>query len=170
MNSAHHVSSLPAKLPSTHPALSPEDLAALMSQQGGPAEVLDNLVRLIQARLQVDASSVYLLEPDRATLVLAATVGLNSSGVANVRMSVHEGLVGIAAEKLQPFAVHEAAAHPRYKYFHQLAEEHFHSFLGVPVIDRGLLQGVLTVQTREPRVFSEMESQALVAAAEQLRR
>jgi signal transduction protein with GAF and PtsI domain len=83
-------------------------------------------------------------------------------------MNVREGLVGIAAEELQPFAMHEAATHPRYKYFSELAEEEFHSFLGVPVIDRGLLQGVLTIQTREPREFAETEMQALVTAAEQL--
>ncbi len=153
---------------STDPALSLEDLAALTSREGDPARVLEELVHLIQTRLHVDASSVYLLEPDRATLVLAATVGLNTSGVGNVRMNIREGLVGIAAEQLQPFSMHEAATHPRYKYFSQLAEEQFHSFLGVPVIDRGLLQGVLTVQTREPREFAETETNALVAAAELL--
>ena len=33
------------------------------------------------------------------------------------------------------------------------AKTPYHSFLGVPVIDRGVLQGVLVVQTMEPRVF-----------------
>jgi starch phosphorylase len=157
-----------AELRSAQPALAAADIAELMSHEGDPAKVLTELVQLIQTRLSVDASSVYLLEPDRATLVLAATVGLSHNGVGKVRMNVREGLVGIAAEELQPFAMHEAASHPRYKYFAELAEEEFHSFLAVPVIDRGLLQGVLTIQTREPRNFSATERQALVTAAEQL--
>ncbi|MCB0360463.1 MAG: alpha-glucan family phosphorylase, partial [Bdellovibrionales bacterium] len=126
------------------------------------------MVQIIQSRLQVDAGSVYLLEPDRRTLVLAATVGLNASGVGQVRMTIHEGLVGMAAETLEPVAVHQAASHPRYKYFAELAEEHFHSFLCVPVIDRGLLQGVLTAQTFDPREFSPSEVAALAEAAQLL--
>ena len=61
-----------------HSSLTSEDLAGLTSQEGNPAKVLQELVQLIQSRLQVDACSVYLIEPDRTTLVLAATVGLDS--------------------------------------------------------------------------------------------
>ena len=157
-----------ASLGSARTSISAEDLDALTSHNADPVKVLKDLVHLIQTRLDVDVCSVYLLEPDRATLVLAATMGLNGNGVGNVRMSVREGLVGIAAEEIKPFSIHEAAAHPRYKYFSQLAEDDFHSFLGVPIIDRGLLQGVMTVQTRQPRNFSESETQDLVTVAEQL--
>ena len=152
----------------TEPFISSEELAALSSRDSDPAKILEELVRLIQSRLDVDVCSVYLLEPDRATLVLGATVGLNGDGVGTVRMSVREGLVGIAAEEIKPFSVLEASTHPRYKYFAQLAEEDFHSFLGVPIIDRGLLQGVLTVQTRESRAFSDSHTQQLVRVVEQL--
>lgn len=150
------------------PYLSPEDLSTIRSTDGDPAKVLARLVSLIHERLEVDVCSVYLLEPDRTTLVLAATVGLSSSGIGKVRMQIDQGLVGIAAEQLSPCAVQEASTHPRYKLFPELGEERFHSFLGVPVLDRGLLQGVLTVQTREPRLFSEAEVAATAAAAEQL--
>ena len=58
--------------------------------------------------------------------------------------------------------------HPRYKYFKESGEEEYHSFLGVPLIDRGVLQGVLVVQTKEPRVFREHEIRMLVEAADQV--
>ena len=35
----------------------------------------------------------------------------------------------------------------------EAGEDPYRSFLGVPIVDRGLLQGVLVVQTIEPRVF-----------------
>ena len=40
-------------------------------------------------------------------------------------------------------------------------EDAFRTFLGVPVIDRGVLQGVLVVQTRESRTFTDEEVQML---------
>ena len=70
--------------------LTSEDLSGLTSQEGNPAKVLQELVQLIQSRLQVDACSVDLIEADRPTLVLAATVGLDSSDIEQVRMNIRE--------------------------------------------------------------------------------
>ena len=39
--------------------------------------------------------------------------------------------------------------HPRFKYFPEAGEDPYRSFLGVPIVERGLLQGVLVVQTIE---------------------
>ena len=44
----------------------------------------------------------------------------------------------------------------------------YESFLGVPLIDRGVLQGVLVVQTVEARTFSDEEVRMLVSAAAQV--
>ena len=65
-----------------------------------------------------------------------------------------EGLAGLVAEQLRPQVVADATTHPRFKYFSEAGEDPYRSFLGVPLIDRGLLQGVLVVQTIEPRAFS----------------
>src|ERR1700677_894838 len=67
-----------------------------------------------------------------------------------------------------PVAVEDAGLHPRFKYFKESGEEVYHSFLGVPLIDRGILQGVLVVQTKEPRVFRENEIRMLAEAASQV--
>ncbi len=152
----------------SEPLLRSEEIGQLSSDTEGPAECLSALVRLLQARLQVDVCSTYLLEPDRSTLVLAATVGLNPKSVGRVRMKLHEGLTGMVAENMTPMAVEDADQHRRYKYFPEAGEELFHSFLGIPLIDRGQLQGVLTVQTSEPRSFREDDVRALEATAKQL--
>ena len=65
-------------------------------------------------------------------------------------------------------AVEDAQNHPRFKFFREAGEESYQSFLGVPLIDRGVLQGVLVVQTMEPRVFSEDEIGMLSEAAAQV--
>src|SRR5499427_2632382 len=67
--------------------------------------------------------------------------------------------------KVWPDAVEQVRNHPRFKYFREAGEDDYESFLGVPVIDRGVLQGVLVVQTREARTFDETEIQMLSEAA-----
>jgi starch phosphorylase len=145
-----------------------EEIGRLASQRGDPAETLANVVHLIQARFHTDVCSVYLLEPDRANLVLAATIGLRPDSVGRVRMRLTEGLAGLVAERLQPQVVADAAAHPRFKYFPEAGEDPYRSFLGVPVIEHGLLQGVLVVQTIEARTFSADAVRMFVMAGAQL--
>ena len=145
-----------------------EEIGRLVSASGNPAETLSNIVNLIQQRFGTDVCSVYLLEADRANLVLAATVGLRAESVGRVRMRLTEGLAGLVAEQLKPEFVSNAAAHPRFKYFPEAGEDPYRSFLGVPIVDRGLLQGVLVVQTLEARVFSAEDARLLMIAGAQL--
>src|SRR5271170_3059896 len=142
-----------------------EEIASLAAEPGKPAETLMNLVALIARRFGTDVCSAYLLEPDRANLVLAATLGLRPESVGKLRMAVNEGLTGLVAEQVRPVAVEHARNHPRFKYFTEAGEDSYHSFLGVPLIDRGVLQGVLVVQTVEPRIFPEDEIRMLSEAA-----
>ena len=145
-----------------------DEIGSLIAQRGNAAETLQDVVQLVQHRFHTDVCSAYLLEPDRANLVLAATVGLRPESVGRVRMRLSEGLAGLVAEQLRPQFVADAATHPRFKYFSEAGEDPYRSFLGVPVMDRGLLQGVLVVQTAEPRVFTSDDIASFVAAAAQL--
>jgi len=145
-----------------------EEIATLAATRGKPAETLMNVVALIANRFGTDVCSVYLLEPDRANLVLAATVGLRREAIGKLRMTLHEGLAGLVAEQVRPVAVGEAMSHPRFKYFKEAGEDDYQSFLGVPLIDRGVLQGVLVVQTLETRKFTDDEIDMLTEAAAQV--
>ncbi|HEV3510916.1 MAG TPA: alpha-glucan family phosphorylase [Candidatus Sulfotelmatobacter sp.] len=148
--------------------LTREEIANLASEGGQSAETLMNVVALIAKRFHTDVCSAYLLEPDRANLVLAATVGLRRECVGSLRMAVHEGLTGMVAEQVQPVSVSQVKNHPRFKYFRDAGEDAYQSFLGVPLIDRGILQGVLVVQTVESRIFSAEEIRTLSEAAMQV--
>jgi signal transduction histidine kinase/CheY-like chemotaxis protein len=145
-----------------------EEIGHLVSHSGDASETLTNIVLLIQQRFLTDVCSVYLLESDRASLVLAATVGLHPDGVGKVRMRLDEGLVGLVAEELKPQVVAEATTHPRFKYFPDAGEDLYHSFVGVPIVERAILQGVLVVQTIESRLFSDNEVRMLMTAGNQL--
>src|SRR6202522_4371549 len=148
--------------------LTMEEITNLTEEGGKPADTLMNVVALIATRFRTDVCSAYLLEPDRSNLVLAATLGLHPRCIGALRMPINEGLTGLVAEQVLPVAVEDVSRHPRFKYFKESGEEIYHSFLGVPLIDRGILQGVLIVQTKEPREFRESEIRNLTEAAGQV--
>jgi starch phosphorylase len=145
-----------------------EEIANLTQEGGKPAETLMNVVALIARHFNTDVCSAYLLEPDRANLVLAATLGLRPHCIGTLRLGLNEGLCGMVAETVRPVAVEQVKTHPRFKFFSDSGEEAFQSFLGVPLIDRGVLQGVLVVQTVEARKFHDDEIRALADAAAQV--
>ena len=144
------------------------EVANLADDGGKPSDTLMNVAALIAQRFRADVCSIYLLEPDRNNLLLAATLGLRPECIGTLRMATHEGLVGLVAEQLRPVAVEEAKSHPRFKYFKEAGEDVYRTFLGVPLIDQGLLQGVLTVQTIAPRLYQEEEIRTLTRAAAQV--
>ncbi len=148
--------------------LTMEEITSLTEEGGKAADTLMNVVALIATRFRTDVCSAYLLEPDRSNLVLAATLGLHPRCIGTLRMPLSEGLTGLVAEQVLPVAVEDTRNHPRFKYFKESGEEIYHSFLGVPLIDRGILQGVLVVQTKEPRIFRESEIRNLTEAAGQV--
>src|ERR1700687_3595950 len=160
--------SQPANVPDLSQVLTLEEIGNLARDGNKPAETLMNVVSLIANRFQTDVCSAYLLKPDRANLVLAATLGLRHECIGNLRLALNEGLAGLVAEQVRPVAVEHVRNHPRFKYFSEAGEDDYHSFLGVPLIDRGELQGVLVVQTIKARTFREDEVRMLVQAAVQV--
>src|SRR4030095_650323 len=145
-----------------------DELSLLVSRNSNPSETLSNIATLIRQRFSTDVCSIYLLEPDRANLVLAATEGLRPEGFGQIRMRITEGLAGLVAEQVKPVVVPDAIAHPRFKYFRDAGEDPFRTFLGVPVIDRGALHGVVVLQERESRGFADDEVHKVTAAGAQL--
>src|SRR5579872_6942726 len=89
----------------------PEEIANLAVDGGQSAETLMNVVALIAKRFHTDVCSAYLLEPDRANLVLAATIGLRRECIGTLRMAVNEGLTGLVAEQVQAVAVKQVKNH-----------------------------------------------------------
>src|SRR5260370_29273523 len=124
-----------------------EEVASLAAEPGKPAETLMNVVALIARRFGTQVCSAYLLEPDRANLVLAATLGLRHECVGKLRMAVNEGLAGLVAEQVRPVAVEHFRNHPRFKYFKEAGQDDYQSFLELPPIDRAVLQVSLQIPT-----------------------
>ncbi|MGA2124617.1 MAG: phosphoenolpyruvate--protein phosphotransferase [Xanthobacteraceae bacterium] len=125
---------------------------------------LDKIVVLIAANMVAEVCSVYVLRVD-GTLELYATEGLNRQAVHMTVMRQDEGLVGLVASDAKSINLSNAQAHPAYSYRPETGEEIYHSFLGVPILRAGNTLGVLVVQNRAHRTYSEEEEEALQTTA-----
>ena len=144
-----------------------EDISTLISHSHDLQETLDSIVATVAERMQTEVCSIYILDRDKKRLTLRATRGLDPESVDKVSMGIGEGLTGLVIERMKPVMVADTLAHPRYKYFPETHEEHFHSFLGVPLIERKLPIGVLVVQTSRRREFARDEIRVLTAISAQ---
>src|SRR5438552_14368275 len=104
-----------------------EEISSLAQEGGKPAETLMNIVALIARRFGTDVCSAYLLEPDRANLVLAATLGLRHECVGQLRMAVNEGLVGLVADQVRPVPLRPVGNNPRFSNSTNPAKVVYHS-------------------------------------------
>jgi phosphotransferase system enzyme I (PtsP) len=145
-----------------------EDIGRLILHSHDLDETLRNVADLVARRAGTDVCSIYLVAEDGETLVLRASHGLAKKAVGKVSMKRGEGLTGLVVRERRIVAVREPQEHPLYRYFKETGEERFHSFFGVPLLDRGDPVGVLVLQTREPRDFTAVETSALASIAYQV--
>jgi phosphotransferase system, enzyme I, PtsP len=139
-------------------------LREVMAEPVGAQERLDRIVVLIAANMVAEVCSVYVLRSD-ATLELYATEGLKREAVHQTVLGSDEGLVGLVASQASAINLSNAQAHPAFSYRPETGEEIYHSFLGVPVLRAGNTLGVLVVQNRARRTYSEEEVEALQTTA-----
>ena len=135
-----------------------------MAEADAGQERLDRITHLIADSMGSEVCSVYLLR-DAETLELCATQGLAPEAVHVTRMRIGEGLVGRVARSARPINTANAPDERGFRYMPETGEERFSSFLGVPIQRLGERLGVLVVQSKDAREFSEDEVYALEVVA-----
>ena len=139
-------------------------LREVMAEPVSAQARLDKIVVHIASNMVAEVCSVYVLRSD-GRLELFATEGLNREAVHLTTMRAGEGLVGLIAESAEPLALADAQSHPAFSYKPETGEEIYHSFLGVPILRGGNTLGVLVVQNRARRTYSEEEIEVLQTTA-----
>ena len=127
-------------------------------------ERLDRITHIIADSMRTEVCSIYLFR-DPETLELCATEGLKPEAVHQTRLRLGEGLVGRVARTARAINTGDAPSEPGFRYMPETGEEVFSSFLGVPIQRLGERLGVLVVQSKEARQFSEDEIYALEVVA-----
>lgn len=131
-------------------------------------DALSSLATSLVAALKVDSCSIYLADYEQQHFMLAATQGLAKSAIGQVSIGFSEGLVGLIGQREEPINISNASRHPRFKRYPEVQEDNYHAFLGAPIIHQRKVLGVLTLQQKEKRRFSEDEEAFLVTLAMQL--
>ena len=139
-------------------------LREVMAQRDSAQIRLDRVVVLIASNMVAEVCSLYLRRRD-GSLELFATEGLNPESVHNTHLKPGEGLVGLIAEQAEPMQFPDAQHHPAFSYRPETGEEIYHAFVGVPILRGGHTIGVLTVQNRTQRTYSDEEIEALQTTA-----
>ncbi|WP_353170223.1 phosphoenolpyruvate--protein phosphotransferase [Acinetobacter rudis] len=129
---------------------------------------LDIMVNQVSEAMHVDVCSIYLFDERNQRYLLMATKGLNPEAVGNVALPLGEGLVGLVGQREEIVNLDNVSKHERFAYFPETGEEIYHSFLGVPVMYRRKVMGVMVVQNREAKDFSEAAESFLVTLCAQL--
>ena len=139
-------------------------LRDVMAGEGEGQTRLDQIVRLIAGVMVTDVCSLYLKRQD-GSLELFATEGLNPAAVHNTRLKRGEGLVGRCAELNESINEPDAPKHPSFSYRPETGEEVYHSLLAVPIHRSGQVLGVLVVQNRTMKEYSDEDVDVLHATA-----
>ncbi|MFY7779010.1 MAG: GAF domain-containing protein, partial [Elstera sp.] len=139
-------------------------LRDLMAAGTAAEERLNQTVRLIASDMVAEVCSVYIMRAGEV-LELFATEGLNPDAVHKTRMRVGEGLIGDIAAHARAIAASDAWAHPNFSYRPETGEDLFRSLMGVPIMRGGRVAGVLAVQNKAQRLYTEEELETLETVA-----
>ena len=139
-------------------------LREVMAEPVSAQERLDKIVVLIAANMVAEVCSVYVLRvdgrssctPPRASSRKPCTTPCSAPTKAWSASSSSEA---------NPINLSDAQSHPAFSYRAETGEEIYHSFLGVPILRAGNTLGVLVVQNRARRTYSEEEEEALQTTA-----
>ncbi|WP_099826209.1 phosphoenolpyruvate--protein phosphotransferase [Oceaniglobus indicus] len=139
-------------------------LREALAEEGAGQERLDRITHLTATSMNTEVCSIYLFR-DADTLELCATQGLKREAVHKTRMRLGEGLVGRAARTGRPVKSANAPQEPGFRFMPETGEEIYSSFLGVPIQRLGERLGVLVVQSKDARRYSDDEVYALEVVA-----
>lgn len=139
-------------------------LRDVMAGEGSAQDRLNRIVTLIAADMVAEVCSCYIMRAGEV-LELFATEGLKPEAVHKTRLRLGEGLVGDIAAHARPLALADAQAHPNFAYRPETGEEIYHSLMGVPILRGGRVLGVLVVQNRTRRHYTDEEIEALETIA-----
>jgi phosphotransferase system enzyme I (PtsP) len=125
---------------------------------------LPKLIELVASEMATEVCALYVMRTGEI-LELAATCGLEAEAVGQTRLRLGEGIVGLVAAMGSPLNLADAREHPGFAQRPETGEAAFASLLAIPIRRSGHIVGVLTVQNRAPRKFTDIEQESLETVA-----
>ena len=142
------------------------EAARVLSSSLKPREVLDMLMEVVGRHLVVNTVALWTIA-DNSVLVPAAMLGIPPEIARKLRPPVGQGLTGRVAASGKPLVIADVEREGGSLYPDFNRANQYTSFMGVPVIYRGSIVGVLSVMTIQRREFSRDEELLLAGMADQ---
>jgi K+-sensing histidine kinase KdpD len=129
-------------------------------------DLLEELLVRVRAALDADTAAILLLDEEADELVARAAKGIEEEVERGVRIPLGQGFAGSVAAARKSVSIddleHADVLNPI------LREKGIKSLLGVPLVSRGRVLGVLHVGTLEKRIFSPDDTEVLELVAERV--
>ncbi|MFT6310204.1 MAG: phosphotransferase system enzyme I (PtsP) [Porticoccus sp.] len=148
-----------------------EELRKIVQEVNAASDLqaaLDIIVSSVRNAMGTEVCTVYLYDSSKEQYIFRANEGLNQDLIGKVGLAKGEGLVGKVAKREETINIDNAEENSAYRYMPGIGEENFKAFMGVPIIHRRKVLGVLVVQQQAPRRFDESEESFLVTMSAQL--
>ncbi|PWH16682.1 MAG: hypothetical protein DDG59_09050 [Anaerolineae bacterium] len=110
---------------------------------------LDILIGHVLSQLKVDAAAVLLYRPETQSLHFVAGQGFRTSALQHSEIRLGQGLAGLAALERRIISVHDQEKLNKvFERSSSFRDEHFQAYLGVPLVAKGEVIGVLEIYQR----------------------
>jgi phosphotransferase system enzyme I (PtsP) len=133
---------------------------------------LDTALNIIVHRtrevMATDVCTVYFTDHEQRQHVFAATDGLSLDLVGHIKAGFGRGLIGQVADSSRPVNLAEVPEELDQEFLSQSGSDRYHGFLGVPVLHKRRVQGVLLVRQRTARRFDDADEAFLTTLAAHL--
>ncbi len=131
--------------------------------------VLKEIVEVVVEVTKADACLLYLLSENREELILRASKNPHPRLIGRIAIGLGEGITGwVAREKVPVVIPRHASDDARFKFFHRLPEDRYQAFVSVPIISKGEIIGVINVQHKRSKRYTEERLALLLAIANQV--
>lgn len=130
-------------------------------------EVLHLIVELAASLLDAEVCTLRLLDEQTGELPLRVARGLSDQWIQKVAPKVGQGLIGLVAAQGVPLHSPDLQSDPRTAYPDLIAEEGLHAYLGVPLLLRDKVIGVLSLVRKTLSPFTSLEVELLSSFAHQ---
>ena len=130
--------------------------------------ILEVLLEQITVQLKVDAADILRFNPATQTLDFAASRGFHTDAFRHTRLQLGESFAGMAGSQRRMIFVEDIRQQPgELERASQLSAENFFSYIGIPLVAKGELKGVLEILNRSPLQPDQEWSDFLEALAGQ---
>ena len=142
-----------------------ESISSTLEQE----TVLKQIVEVVVEVTKADACLLYLISENKDELILRASNNPHPRLIGRISIGLGEGITGwVAREKVPVVVPRNASEDARFKFFHRLPEDRYQAFVSVPIISKGEIIGVINVQHKRSKRYTEETLALLLTIANQV--